>query len=143
LPKSREHSRFTQDQKHFLTEKFKLGEGRTQKPDPRKLAEEMRNLKLDGSLLFTPKHFLNWTQVASYFSKLAKEKKKPRQPIPETAEIIENAEQPPRDTRALQEEGDEILDVSEDIDIIDNEGFIDDPLYDQEELLRDQLPQTD
>lgn len=61
LRKTTPRKRFTVEQRQFLDAKFKDGEKRKSKFDPRILAQDMRET-------FQPSDCLTWQQIASYFS---------------------------------------------------------------------------
>lgn len=65
--------RFDQEQLSFLKEKFTEGVS-GKKADPRKVASEMMNAKTtSGHPRFRPEQYLRWTQISSFFSRLANE----------------------------------------------------------------------
>ena len=70
-----ERARFTEEQKSYLTAKFRIGEETGLKTDPAAVARAMMCAKgPDGSLLFTSKDFLTAKQISGFFSRLAAKK---------------------------------------------------------------------
>ena len=68
-------SRFTANQKSYLTTKFKLGEQTGSKADPAAVARSMMCAKdATGDRLFSSDEFLTTTQIAGFFSHLASKK---------------------------------------------------------------------
>ena len=67
--------RFTQNQKSYLTAKFRLGEETGNKADPAAVARSMMCAKdLTGNMLFKNDKFLTANQIAGFFSRLASKK---------------------------------------------------------------------
>ena len=72
-------SRFTEDQKSYLTAKFQIGEQTGMKLDPADVARSMMCAKgQDGNLLFTAEDFLTPKQITGFFSRLASKKSLPQ-----------------------------------------------------------------
>ena len=71
LKVKKKSARFTEEQKHFMREKFKIGKRTGSKVDPYTAAEEMMH-----SGQFDRKHFLSAQQIASYFSRLSQKERK-------------------------------------------------------------------
>ncbi len=68
-------TRFTANQKSYLTAKFRLGEQTGLKVYPAAVARSMMCAKaLDGNLLFTSDDFLTAKQISGSFSRLASKK---------------------------------------------------------------------
>ena len=68
-------TRFTENQKSYLTAKFRLGEQTGLKLDPAAVARSMMCAKApDGNLLFTSDDFLTAKQISGFFSRLASKK---------------------------------------------------------------------
>ena len=68
-------TRFTENQKSYLTAKFRLGEQTGLKVDPAAVARSMMCAKApDGNLLFTSDDFLTAKQISGFFSRLASKK---------------------------------------------------------------------
>jgi hypothetical protein len=68
-------ARFTEDQKSYLTAKFRLGEETGIKTDPAAVARSMMCAKgPEGNLLFTSDDFLTAKQISGFFSRLASKK---------------------------------------------------------------------
>ncbi|XP_062619047.1 uncharacterized protein LOC134280620, partial [Saccostrea cucullata] len=63
------------DQRLFLLEKVEVGKRTGRKEDPVRVSEEMRSLMQDGKRRFSKDLFLNPQQIASFFSRLAKDRK--------------------------------------------------------------------
>ena len=67
--------RFTQNQKSYLTAKFRLGEETGNKADPAAVARSMMCAKdSTGNMLFKSDEFLTANQIAGFFSRLASKK---------------------------------------------------------------------
>ena len=67
--------RFTQNQKSYLTAKFRLGEETGNKADPAAVARSMMCAKdSTGNTLFKSDEFLTANQIAGFFSRLASKK---------------------------------------------------------------------
>ena len=65
-------SRFTDLQRQYLEEKFKLGQATGQKQDPGSVARDMTFAKkMDGTKLFSRDEYLNHQQVQSFFPRMA------------------------------------------------------------------------
>ena len=74
-PRARRRTRFTANQKSYLTTKFKLGEQTGSKADPAAVARSMRCAKdATGDRLFSSDEFLTATQIACFFSCIASKK---------------------------------------------------------------------
>ena len=72
LKTTKKFTRFSDTQKKYLEEKFKLGQATGQKQDPINMARDMRFAKkMDGSKLFKRDEYLTTQQVQSYFSRMA------------------------------------------------------------------------
>ena len=68
-------TRFTENQKSYLTAKFRLGEQTGLKVDPAAVARSMMCANApDGNLLFTSNDFLTAKQISGFFSRLASKK---------------------------------------------------------------------
>ena len=68
-------TRFTENQKSYLTAKFRLGEQTGLKLDPAAVARSMMCTKAqDGNLLFTSDDFLTAKQISGFLSRLASKK---------------------------------------------------------------------
>ena len=68
-------TRFTENQKSYLTAKFKLGEQTGLKVDSAAVARSMMCAKApDGNLMFTSDDFLTAKQISGFFSHLASKK---------------------------------------------------------------------
>ena len=71
-------TRFTANQKDYLTKKFDLREISGRKSDPESVARAMMAARdLGGNRLFTSAEFLTSQQVASFFSRLADKRRLP------------------------------------------------------------------
>lgn len=71
-------TRFTANQKDYLTKKFDLGEISGRKSDPESVARAMMAARdSEGNRLFTSAEFLTSQQVASFFSRLAAKRRLP------------------------------------------------------------------
>ena len=71
-------TRFTANQKDYLTKKFDLGEISGRKSDPESVARAMMAARdIEGNRLFTSAEFLTSQQVASFFSRLAAKRRLP------------------------------------------------------------------
>ena len=71
-------TRFTTNQKHYLTKKFDLGEISGRKSDPESVARAMMAARdSEGNRLFTSEGFLTSQQVTSFFSRLAAKRRLP------------------------------------------------------------------
>ena len=74
-PRATRRTRFTANQKSYLTTKFKLGEQTGSKADPAAVARSMMCAKdATGDRLFSSDEFLTATQIAGFFSCLASKK---------------------------------------------------------------------
>lgn len=72
LRSTKRAARFSDKQKAYLDEKFKIGEQTGHKADPAKVATDMRRAKNeDGARKFTVNEFLSPQQIKSYFSRMA------------------------------------------------------------------------
>ena len=70
-------TRFTANQKDYLTKKFDLGEISGRKADPESVSRAMMGARdSEGNRLFTSAEFLTSQQVASFFTRLAAKKAK-------------------------------------------------------------------
>ena len=68
LKTTKKFTRFSDTQKKYLEEKFKLGQATGQKQDPINIARDMRFAKkMDGSKLFKRDEYLTTQQVQSFF----------------------------------------------------------------------------
>ena len=76
LKSKRTVKRFSYEQTSFLREMFMRGEATGHKYDPEEVSVTMRSVKKDGKRRFSVEEFLTPTQIASYFSRLALEKRK-------------------------------------------------------------------
>ena len=66
---------YSEDQKSYLTAKFRLGEETGLKADPAAVARSMMCAKgEDGNLMFTSDDFLTAKQISGFFSRLASRK---------------------------------------------------------------------
>ena len=75
LKSSGKRVRFTETQKAYLSEVFKVGEETGQKADPVTVSRLMRKAKaLDGSRIFKKDEFLSPQQISGFFSRLARGK---------------------------------------------------------------------
>lgn len=80
-------TRFTEDQKQFLLDRFNAGKVTGRKEDPLKVAEEMRKEKRNGQNRFRKSEFLTSQQISSFFSRITiKEKKTDRDDVLAAAE---------------------------------------------------------
>lgn len=69
---------FSEKQRRFLEEKFKIGETTGRKLDPVTVARQMRVTRgSDGQRLFTPEELLSAKQIQGFFSRKAKSKSRP------------------------------------------------------------------
>ena len=74
-PRATRRTRFTANQKSYLSTKFKLGEQTGSKADPAAVARSMLYAKdATGDRLFSSDEFLTATQIAGFFSRLASKK---------------------------------------------------------------------
>ena len=74
-PRATQRTRFTANQKSYLTTKFKLGEQTGSKADPAAVARSVMCSKdATGDRLFSSNEFLTATQIAGFFSRLASKK---------------------------------------------------------------------
>ncbi|XP_052097915.1 uncharacterized protein LOC127732770 [Mytilus californianus] len=71
LKKEKKYVRFSQNVKSYLTELFKIGEASGKKENPAAVAMNMRNMSENGSRKFSPNEWLQPSQIASFFSRLA------------------------------------------------------------------------
>ena len=70
-------TRFTEDQKKYLLEKFNQGIAKNEKLDPILVSQQMRKeRKSNGKPRFSKKDFLNEQQIQSYFSREAAKRRK-------------------------------------------------------------------
>ena len=75
-------TKFSVNQKNFLSDIFEQGEKTKQKEDPKNVSAVMRNARdAHGNKMFTPSGYLRKEQIASFFSRLAtgKQRGKPQQ----------------------------------------------------------------
>ena len=74
-PRATRRTRFTANQKSYLTTKVKLGKQTGSKADPAAVARSMMCAKdATGDRLFSSDEFLTATQIAGFFSRLASKK---------------------------------------------------------------------
>ena len=74
-PRATRRTRFTANQKSYLTRTFKLGEQTGSRADPAAVARSMMCAKdTTGDRLFSSHEFLTPTQMAGFFSRLASKK---------------------------------------------------------------------
>ena len=72
LKTAKKATRFTDLQRQYLEEKFKLGQATGQKQDPGSVARDMRFAKnMDGTKLFSRDEYLNHQQIQPFFSRMA------------------------------------------------------------------------
>ena len=72
LKTTKKATRFTDLQRQYLEEKFKLAQATGQKQDPGSVAHDMRfTKKMDGTKLILRDEYLNHQQVQSFFSRMA------------------------------------------------------------------------
>ena len=74
-PRATRRTRFTANQKSYVTTKFKLGEQTGSKADPAAVSRSIMCAKdATGDRLFSSDEFLTATQIAGFFSRLASKK---------------------------------------------------------------------
>ncbi len=76
LKKVAKKTRFSEQQRSYLTEKFMEGERTKKKATGEEVAKDMRKVrKSDGTRMFRQEEFLTDSQISSFFSRLAAQRK--------------------------------------------------------------------
>lgn len=91
LKGSKKAARFTNDQRKYLEDKFRIGQETGRKADPEHVAQEMRYARNErGERRFTVAEFLTTGQIQSFFSRTAAKLRHAVAPEDEDEETDEN-----------------------------------------------------